>query len=388
MTTRALPVRLVDVAEGNGDLVVSAAGVSATERLVCFVDTDTGGGGGAVAGWSLLADDGAGADLGFVYARDELGAGAGDHTFVIRAGADGAAMLVAVDGSPTVDDAAAATGTGTTMTAPSVTPGDQAERQLLVWWKTWSHVNQTDATITTPGGMTVIADDVASGAGWGRRSVATEAVGAGATGTRTATSDPGNRWVALSVALSAEGGATSDADIDLDAAVTGTTVKAGETTSEFDLDASISGAADATKVASSDAIDLDLSVGAASAAQKKASTEFDLVLSVDEADGTSQKEASTDYDLILGLGGDTTTGEKSVSASLNLDLAIDPDSATKSVASATDIDLDLDLDTPAVKSGINTTDLGLLLDFDGDVDKTGSGSAQVDVELDIDNSSS
>src|SRR5690606_19538509 len=236
--------------------------------------------------------------------------------------------------------------------------------------------------------MTVIADDVASGAGWGRRSVATEAVGAGATGTRTATSDPGNRWVALSVALSAEGGATSDADIDLDAAVTGTTVKAGETTSEFDLDASISGAADATKVASSDAIDLDLSVGAASAAQKKASTEFDLVLSVDEADGTSQKEASTDYDLILGLGGDTTTGEKSVSASLNLDLAIDPDSATKSVASATDIDLDLDLDTPAVKSGINTTDLGLLLDFDGDVDKTGSGSAQVDVELDIDNSSS
>ena len=203
----ALPVRLVDVAEGNGDLVVSAAGVSATERLVCFVDTDAGGGGGAVADWSLLDDDGAGADLGFCYARDELGPGGGSHTFNIAGGADGAAMLIAVDGSPSVDDAAAATGTGTTMAASSVTPGDATERQLVVWWKTWSHVDETDATITTPGGMTVIADDVASGAGWGRRSIATEAVGAGATGTRTATSSPGNRWVALSVALSAEGDA-------------------------------------------------------------------------------------------------------------------------------------------------------------------------------------
>ncbi len=222
----ALPVRLVDVAEGNGDLVVSAAGVAETERLLCFVDTDAGGGGGAVPGWTLLDSAGEGADRGFAYARDELGPGAGTHTFVIGGGADGAAMLVAVDGSPSVDDAAAATGTGTTMTAPSVTPGDQAERQLVVWWKTWSHVDETDATITTPGGMTVIADDVASGDGWGRRSIATEAVGAGATGTRTATSDPGNRWVALSVALSAEGDAdpaqgTAAAGIGLALAATG-----------------------------------------------------------------------------------------------------------------------------------------------------------------------
>ena len=184
--------------------MVSAAGVAATERLVCFVDTDGGGGGGAVTGWSLLDTDGAGADSGFVYARNQLGDGAGSHTFAIGGGADGAAMLIAVDGSPDVDDTAASTGTGTNLVAGSVTAGVGPDRELVVWWKTWSHVDQTTAAITAPDGMTVVegADNVASGAGWGRRSIATETVGAGATGTRTATSDPGNRWVALSVVLS------------------------------------------------------------------------------------------------------------------------------------------------------------------------------------------
>lgn len=207
----ALSVRLVDADFGGGSLEVSTAGVSAGELLVALVDTDAGGGPPAPTGWTVraTADADSGSNTTWALVKDDLGPGDAAYTFAIGGGADGAVHLVAIaasSGTPQWDDADA-TGVGpstsTSMVAPSVT-AEESSALLLCFWMLYS--GTSEGGITPPGGMDEVVDNVRSN-GWGHRSIYSETVGSGATGTRTATaSDIGFGHNSTSLVFSEVGG--------------------------------------------------------------------------------------------------------------------------------------------------------------------------------------
>lgn len=207
----ALSGRLVDAAFGGGNLVVSTAGVGANELLVALVDTDAGGGPPAPSGWTIraTAEADSGSDTSWALVKDALGPGDPSYTFAIGGGADGAVHLVAIaatSGTPQWDDAAAtgvAPSISTAMVAPSVT-AVETTALLLCCWTLYS--GTSPGSITPPGDMDEVVDNVQSN-GWGYRSIYTEQVGAGATGTRTATASATFGHNSISVAFSETGGA-------------------------------------------------------------------------------------------------------------------------------------------------------------------------------------
>lgn len=214
-----LEFEVLSTANGSGSLAVTAAGCTSDDLLLAFCDSDNGDPApSAPGGWSLPASAVGDAtwDRLRVFARSGAD---GTYNFSLVGGSDGSVILVRVrgDGPVQVDDAA---GGDNTLVAPSV---DSLGGVLLNYWLHWGNAA---STIAAPGTPTTWLDNHQSGA-WGRRLGVADAVSAGATGTRTATTAGSNTRAALSIAVSVAGSDPDPVDGDLE--------QASETDSAGDL---------------------------------------------------------------------------------------------------------------------------------------------------------
>ncbi len=200
-----IAVRGATSATGSGTLSLTRpAGVVQGDVLVAQVTARTGGSTmSAPAGWTLVRNDSAGIQVqSAVFVRAATGSEPTSYAFGTSSGARMAGGMSAYSGVSTtapVEVHGAATGSGTSMSAPSVTTAS-ANTLLLALW-----TSRQQAASSTPASMTQRWNVLSGGCAGSVGATAADAsfAGPGATGVRTATAASAFDWIGQSIALRA-----------------------------------------------------------------------------------------------------------------------------------------------------------------------------------------